>query len=195
MDSQSLPVRQAKWMDHLMAHFTRKKRPFPVRYKIEGAGLLKRWVQEQCGIVLYSAHIPLMQLAVRAVMESGVRVNAAVAEVPNPDEKLAVWGLAERLPIFHTGPAVLLKARTILDNHGILTLMVDYRFGDYSINIFKLARLTGSRVVSYLAELQNDGIVHVWITEPPHPFCENDEAIQANLEALEKERRRILRIK
>lgn len=62
----------------------------------------------------------------------------------------------------------------------------------YSLNMLRLARITGARTLFFFTELQPDGQIDVTFSKPPDPFCSTEETIQENLLALDRETKRIL---
>jgi hypothetical protein len=119
-------------------------------------------------------------------METGRVPSAAIAAEPGPDGRIAVWGLRERLPALKVQPNVLLRARTELRNRRFVLLMVDTVAGEYSPNIFRLARATGAAVLFVTTELHPDGCVSVRVFSPPFPGCQDEDEITGNLLALDR---------
>lgn len=184
---------QALLLNRFLGMFTRAGRPFPIPYRVVGATALLEAARDNRGMILCSAHVPLVKVGLRAVMEMGLTPTAAIVETPTEDQRIAIWGLDERLPAILVAPNVLVRARTVLRNHGSVALLIDARSGlPYSPNILRLAGKMGARVVFFFTELQPDGHIEVLFLAPPDPYCSSEETIQANLQALDREVQRIL---
>jgi hypothetical protein len=180
-------------LNRILGFMTRTQRPFPIPWKAIGREVLFN-TGNPGGVVLCSAHVPLIKVAARAIMEMGYGPTAAIASHPGADGCIGLPGLTERLPVFKTSPTVLLTTRTTLKQRGAVLLLVDTKLGEaYSPNILRLARRTGARVVFFFAKLQPDGHIEVSFKNPPDPFCTSEESIQANLQFLDGEVHRILR--
>ena len=184
---------QAILLNRLLAFLTRTGRPFPVPWRLdaEARETLAAAALSGRGVVLCSAHLPLIKVGVRALMESGHTPTAAIAAEPGPDGRIPIWGLAERLPTFKVQRDVLLRTRTVLRRGGSVLLLVDATSGDYSPNIFRLAGAVGATVLFYTAELEGDGHVQVRVFAAPFPACGNQAEITGNLLALDTQIQRI----
>ncbi len=184
---------QAILLNRLLAFLTRAGRPFPVPWRMgaEAREAMDAAASSGRGVVLCSGHLPLIKIGVRALMESGHTPTAAIAAEPGPDGQIPIWGLAERLPTFKVQPDVLLRTRTLLRRGGSVLLLVDTIAGDYSPNIFRLARATGASVVFFTTELEGDGCVEVRVFQAPYPGCGNQAEIAGNLGALDRQIKRI----
>ena len=178
---------QAILLNRLMAFLTRTGVPFPVRWRwtAESEAVLDAAATSGRGLVICSAHLPLIKVAMRALIETGRAPTVVIAAEPGPDGCIAVWGLRERLTALKVGPNVLLKTRTELRNGGRVLLLVDTVKGEYSPNIFHLAAAMRATVLFFTAELQADGHTAVRVFPAPWPACSNDEEIKANLKAIE----------
>ena len=184
---------QAILLNRLLAFLTRSEQPFPVPWRMEPEvrGIMNAATLSGRGVVFCSAHLPLIKVGVRALMESGRTPTAAIAAEPGVDGRIPIWGLAERLPTFKVQPDVLLRTRTVLRGGGSVLLLVDTIKGDYSPNIFRLAGVTGATVLFFTAELEGDGCVHVSVFPAPFPACANRTQNTGNLLALDREIGRI----
>lgn len=184
---------QAILLNRLLAFLTRTRRPFPVPWRMgaEARETLDAAASSGRGVVLCSGHLPLIKVGVRAFMESGHSPTAAIAADPGLDGQIPIWGLAERLPTFKVQPDVLLRTRTVLRRGGSILLLVDTIAGDYSPNIFRLAKATGAAVLFFTTELEGDGCVEVRVFQAPYPGCGNHAEIAGNLLALDRQIKRI----
>ncbi len=184
---------QAILLNRLLAFLTRARRPFlvPWRMSAEAREALDAAAASGCGVVLCSGHLPLIKVGVRAFMESGHTPTAAIAAEPGPDGQIPIWGLAERLPTLKVQPDVLLRTRTVLRRGGSILLLVDTIAGDYSPNIFRLAKATGAALLFFTTELEGDGCVEVRVFRAPYPGCGDQAEIAGNLRALDRQIKRI----
>ena len=184
---------QAILLNRMLAFLTRARRPFPVPWRMgaEAREALDDAAASRGGVVLCSGHLPLIKVGVRAFMESGHTPTAAIAAEPGPDGQIPIWGLAERMPTLKAQPDVLLRTRTVLRRGGSILLLVDTIAGDYSPNIFRLAKATGAAVLFFTAELEGDGCVEVRVFQVPYPGCGDQAEIAGNLRALDRQIKRI----
>jgi hypothetical protein len=180
-------------LNRILAFLTRTGRPFPVPWRMDAAShaALDSAAASGQGLVICSAHLPLIKVAVRALMETGRSPEVAIAAEPGPDGRIPIWGLTDRLATIKVGPDVLLRARTVLKRGESVLLLVDTLAGDYSPNIFRLAGATKANVLFFTAELAGDGCVGVRVFPPPFPACADPQQIAANLQALDREIKRI----
>lgn len=178
---------QAILLNRMLAYLTRRGEPFPIPWRV----IEEFQAPQGSGVIACSAHLPLIKIAGRALMDSGYAVRASIAARPDPDGCIALWGLRERLPALKVGPSVLLQTRTELRRGSTVILLVDSSSGDYSPNIFRLARVTGAALLFLTAELAEDGVVEVRFFRPPAPECSSPEEITSNLLALDAAVRQI----
>ncbi len=184
---------QAILLNRLLAFQTRSRRKYPVPWRWSGDSeeVVNGATAHRHGVVYCSAHLPLIKVAVRALMETGRTPTVALAAEPGPDQSIPIWGLTERLPVLRVQPDVLLKTRTVLRAGGAIVLLVDTVQGKYSPNIFRLAAALRARVVFFTAELEQSGCVAVRFFPAPWQACKDTAEISANLHALNREIARI----
>lgn len=190
---QTYRFEQALILNRLLALLTRHNRPFPVPWRMgsETRALLAS-ATARGGLLLCSAHLPLVKVAARAFIEAGHAPAAAIAESPADDQAIAIWGLQQRLPALKVDPAVLLRTRTLLRAGESVILLVDRQAGaGYSPNIFRLAHSMRATVLFFIPELAADGTVDVRLVPPPHPACATPEQITENLQTLDAEVRQV----
>lgn len=191
-DPYSTAIHKAHLLQRFIALCTCTQRPFPIAWRASGAELLSNGNGSK-GIVLCSAHIPLVRMAVTAAVALEAPLSAAVMVNPPKGGQMPVLGTNVHLPTLTAGPAVLLKARSILSSGGSVMLLVDhYTGGAYSPNAFQLAGRVGARMVFFFVELEANGTIAVRFVNPPDPSCATDEGIAANLAALHTEIQNIL---
>jgi hypothetical protein len=167
-------------LNNLLALLTRTGRPFPIPYE-----LTLDEVEHSSGLILCTVHIPLVKVAIRAFMEQPLGIDAAIVGMPTKDNRMAVWGLTERIPVLVKDSFVLLKIKNILSKNGTILLMTDSG-GIYSPNIFHLCGKLGSKIVFFFAELKPNGTICTSFILPPFPNCETEIAITKNIEFLKQ---------
>jgi len=181
-------LHEARLVNRFLAMLTRRGVPFPVPYRIKGVSALFDAAAHTGGVIYVSAHIPLVKVAARAIIETVGMPTRCIALDPDVNEQIAVWGLVQRLPALRPVANVLVRSRSILRAGGSILLLIDPRPGvAYSPNMLRLAGKVGARVVLFFSELMPDGHVEVLFLTPPDPFCRSEEGVQANLQALDRE--------
>ena len=91
---------QALFLNRLLAKLSRGSRPFPVPWRWDAASeaAVRKARGGGRGVVFYSAHLPLVKIAIRALIESGVGPDAAIAASgPSP------LSISARMAIFTSG--------------------------------------------------------------------------------------------
>lgn len=170
--------------------------PFPVPIRIHGAELLKPTASDHAGVVMCGTHVPLIMVVMRATILAGCKPELVVADPDNmalENGMLYPTGLREGVPTAHPGPAGLLRIKTILRKRGLVVSTLDGHAGGPSRpDLLVLAGRLGARVVIYRPELAPDGVVDVSFHNAVHPFCDSDEAIEANMQAIRQEERELL---
>ncbi|HYP12421.1 MAG TPA: hypothetical protein VEQ63_00735 [Bryobacteraceae bacterium] len=186
-------IHKAHLLQRFLALSTRTRIPFPIEWEASGTDLLASG-DDSKGLILCSAHIPLVRMTLTAAVTLQAPVSAVFMVHPPQDGQIAVLGTDVTLPAVAAGPAVLLKARRMLDSGGWVMLLVDhYTGGDYSPNVFRFAGRMGARVVFFFVELQANGTVAIRFVSPPDPWCATDQGIEANLAALHAGIQNVLR--
>lgn len=186
---KSLAIVRGYNINKLLALLTRKKRPFPIPYKI----VQSEYTNNESGLILCTVHLPLAKVAIRAFLENNSKIDAAIVGVPTSDNHMAIWGITNKIPALVKSQFVLLKAKRILEQKGCIVLMIDSGSSNtYSPNILKLGGKIGVRTMFFFAELQPDGTIYSRFVNPPHPYCENEAAINANLDFLKNEATKIV---
>lgn len=189
INGYSLGLVRASNVNGLLALLTRANIPFPIPYRITGETEIKH----ASGLILCTVHLPLVKVAIMAYMKSHT-VDAVIVGNPTIDNKMAVWGVTDRIPILLSGSSVLLKAKSILSKNGTIVLMVDKgpNNREYSPNIMKLCGKVGAKVIFFFAELQPDGTIETSFMQAPHPYCKSETDINSNLEIMKKTTNEIL---
>ena len=178
---RSIGLNRAEGLNSLLSLLTRTGKPYPIKVVTTGMEHL----DSNDGLVLCTAHIPLVKVSMASILQSGFTITAAITNKPTPDGTMAVWGINNRIPTIARSPTVLIRARTILNCKGSVLLMLDKFYGDaYSPNMLRLCGKTGGRALFYFAELKMDGKIYVSLEQPPYPYCKTEAEIVENLKSL-----------
>jgi hypothetical protein len=155
---------RAEKLNTLLALISRQKQPFPIPIQAAGTALFRR--PRPNGLVLCFTHIPLAKLALNWLVEQGFPPTIALAAAPGEAGEIAIWGTDKKVPAVRTGPTVLLKAKSVLQQGGTVSAMVDrYLGGEYSPNIFRLAEKLQADLVFVSVVLEQQGNVAVRFQE------------------------------
>ncbi|GAB4017626.1 hypothetical protein GCM10028808_49550 [Spirosoma migulaei] len=156
----TLAISRAGKLNGLLAIMTRKGKPFPIPVLAQGLELFLK--HRPNGLILCSTHIPLSKVALRYLIEQGFKPTVAIAGNPGVIDSIAVWGSIEKIPAIRTGPFVLQKSKSVLQQGGTVVVLVDKLLGGpYSPNIFILGEKLNSDIIFFNAALQNDGTIVV----------------------------------
>jgi hypothetical protein len=168
--------------------------PYPIPWRGVETEVLNRGDPEK-GVLYCWTHLPLSNLPLRAYIDMGHVAPLVVADPGQivGDNEVLVPGLAKRYKAIAVGPNVLMSIRTVLREGGSVACLADAEMGaPISSNIFRIAGMVGVRVIFQWAELQLNGTVAICFVEAPRPYCKTEVDIEANMEFLRKENRRIL---
>ncbi len=187
----SVQYQRAYRLNRLLSLFTRSGKAFDIPIKITGLELLH---STQNGLAICSVHLPLIKVGIRAILDSGFEIDAMIAGMTGSDGKMAFWGTTKRVKTIASAEAnVLIKARSVLKENGSISLMIDTNLGNpLSPNMLRFCGKVGAKVVFLLAELADDHSVVVHLVSPPYPYCEDDNQVNENLNALAELRDDIL---
>jgi hypothetical protein len=164
---------------------------FEIPLRVAGLPALDSAKSASRCVLLCSTHVPLYDLILPALAQSGFPPDLVVA---------AATGLssAGRFPIpgadggtagVAAGPHALLRVRTTLRNGGIVMCLLDRVIeGPLYGNVLHLAGRLDAVVFFWSVALAADGVIEVGIEAPPFPLCEADEAVRRNLAAAERYR-------
>jgi hypothetical protein len=147
------------------------------------------------GVLYCWTHLPLFSMPLHASIEMGYPTPLIVADPGNifEDNEFMVPGQTVRARAIPATLHVLMRIRTILQEGGAVACLADAELGGpISSNVLRIAGQTGARVVFQWAERQPDGVIDVYFINAPRPLNESEEDIEANLEFLRVENRRIL---
>lgn len=168
--------------------------PYPIPWRGVETGVLNQGDPEK-GVLYCWTHLPLSNLPLRAFIEMGQVAPLVVADPGQivGDKEVIVPGLAKRVKAIAVRPNVLMSIRTVFLEGGSVACLADAEMGaPISSNIFRIAGMVGVRVIFQWAERQRDGTIDIYIVEAPRPYCKTEDDIEANMEFLRKENRRIL---
>jgi len=170
------------WLQRLIS-----ARPFcPVPVRIKGGEIVREARGNPQGMLLCSAHLPLVSACLQSLMEMNCCPSAVVAQTSAmPDGRYPVWGFGRPVQGIATDGLVLVRVRSVLRRGGSVAVLVDNHFCEsYSSHVFQLSRAVGAQMVFMIPELQPDGQILVEYSLPPDPLCRSEETIGLNLLAL-----------
>lgn len=185
---------EALMRDHWLRELTFHG-PFPIPMRVHGLEVMDRHAVRGA-VLYYTTHLPLGEIALRAVVELGYPIPMPVADPGRivEQDRYLVTGLAERIPVLPVNPYVLAQMRTLLVEGISVVFLADSEFGGaLSANPMRLAGRLGNPVIFSWSELAADRVIDVTIQAAPHPLCENDQAIAENLGFLQEINDRVLR--
>lgn len=188
------PVPVAWILNYWISRLVSAKGAFPIPIRVKGSELISNLFRNPTGVALCSAHLPLLDACLQALIEIGCP-PAAVVAAPGSliGSWFPVWGRPV-LPGIPSGQAVLLKVRTVLRNRGLVAGLVDpYSGNAYSPNLFRVAQLTGSKIIFVVPELRPNGDIDIEFFLPPDPSCQTEQSIRLNLQVLQSRVDRVLR--
>ena len=179
------------WLRQLAA----LRKPFPIPIRSQGSELILEASAHPSGLVICSAHLPLVHLILTSIVTLQQTLSGVVAgETEMRGGRIPLWGLSEDATGIVSDWSVLLRMRRILGQGGTVFALVDTYLGQtLRPNILRLVQRVEARVVFAFAELMPNGEILVEYFAPPDPICKNDQSIQMNLTALQVRIDRIMR--
>jgi len=172
-------------MNSWLQPLTRSHLVFPIPIRSRGNEVVLRASKNRNGMLICSAHLPLINSILRPLVDMDCTPTAVVSGAAQENEQSPVWGLDRGIPVIEPDKNVLLRAKTILRRGGSVAALIDPGLGEaFNQNIFRLIRHIGAEVVFATAELQGNGDILVEYFAPPDPRCSNDVSVSQNLEAL-----------
>lgn len=187
----------AGWMmNTLLHHLSTLNKPFPIAFRTKGVDAIFEASANPNGMVAASIHLPLIHLMLRSLVDAGRQPTAVVTHVSVlRNGKTPLWGTDEGLTPLALERNVLIKVRGIMRHGGSVAALIDPSLGSpLNLNIFRLIRLAGARVVFAIPELMPDGTILVEFLTPPDPFCLTHESVLSNLHFLQTEVERALKL-
>lgn len=177
------------WLRELTVHGA-----FPIPWRLNGREVLDEFAARG-PVMYYNAHLPLVELPLRVLMELGYPMPVPVADPGRivDEDRYLIAGMARRVPALAASPHVLARMRTLLAKGKPVVCLADTQFGGDLLE--NPLRLTGRLRIPVLygwAELADDRVIDVTFRAAPHPFCESEQAIAENMEFLRQIRDRLL---
>ncbi len=173
-------VKRVNILNQLLSLLTRTGIPFQIPYEFNSTD-----IKSEKGVMYCSSHIPLIKVAIRAMIENNFPIDTAIAKYPTKNQSISIWGMKKGLPAIKSDSNVLLKTKALLSKNARVLLLIDNLDNDtYSPNSMKICKLTGSTVVFFFAKLNKNGTIHTWLENPPFPYCKTDLEIQENINYL-----------
>jgi hypothetical protein len=164
---------------------------FEVPLRVAGMSALDSAKSAAKSVLLCSTHVPLYDLILPALAQSGFPPDLVVAAPTGLryDGRFPIPGANGGAAAVAAGPHALLSVRTTLRNGGIVICMLDRVIeGPLHGNVLRLAGKLNAIALFWSVRLAADGVIEVGIETPPHPLCETDEAVEQNLAAAERYR-------
>jgi lauroyl/myristoyl acyltransferase len=184
---------EALMLDHWMRELTRFGE-FPIPYVLHGRERIEQARAE--GPVVYCwTHLPLTEIPLRALVDSGLDAPVVVSDPGNitPEGNFRVFGSAKRMGTILANRQSMVRMRNVLREGTSVVCLADAYLGAPLLrHPLSVAGNVGATVLFQWAERKPDGMLEVTFREAPHPKCENEAAIDANLEFLRVENRRVL---
>ena len=186
---RSMGLIQASHLNRLLSLLTRTGKQFYIPYS--NIGLAD--IQPHTRLIFCTVHLPLVHVAIRALLEHGIHLDGAIVGVPIKDNLMTVWGLSQKINALTRNNHVLVRAKTLLANNGNIVLMIDMASGNsYSPNIMHFGGMLGAKIVFFFSELTPDGTILNTFYMAPNPYCRNELQIQENISFLKNKHNEIL---
>ena len=171
---------QHRLFSRMLVMLTRTGISFPIPYEFNSNG-----VKVDTGVLYCTTHLPLTKVGIKAMIENNYKVDRAIAANPTEEMNVAIWGMKEKIPALKTGPFVLLKTKSALEQGLSVFVMIDYgSIENLSPNSLKMVHLSSSKAVFLFTRLGKSGVIHAWLEEAPYPSCASDLEIKKNIEYL-----------
>lgn len=184
---------EALMLDHWLRELTRSGE-FPIPYVLHGRDVIARARAE--GPVVYCwTHLPLTEIPLRALVDSGLDEPVVVSDSGNitTEGDFRVFGLARRMETILANRQSMVRMRNVLREGRSVVCLADAYLGSPLLrHPLSVAGNVGATVLFQWAERKADGTLEVTFRDAPHPKCESEAAIDANLEFLRRENRRVL---
>lgn len=185
---------EAVMLDHWLWELTAIG-PFPIPWTITGTDVIEA-VDPQIGTVYCWIHEPLAEFPLRPYLERGYPEPVVVADQGRiiGMDQLMVAGLERRLNAIPVNRYALGRARRSLQEGTPVVCLADAEIGGplYPL-VLQLAGRVGARVVFQWARRRQDGTIEVTFVNAPRPKCEDEKAVEENLEFLREAQKRALR--
>lgn len=180
-------------------HELSKLGEFPIPWQVEGAEHLPTPGMANSsgggGALYCAAHLPFFSAHARVLLELGAAPSLviALANAIDADGGYPLPGIRQSIPALPPSASTLIKVHRALKGGAIVGSMMDaYPGGPLKPQLFRLAGKNGTRVIFLFSELDAKQGMKLIVAQPPFPIPDTEEKVQANLEAYDRERRRIL---
>jgi len=188
--TQSIGFNIAYRVNIYLSLLTRFGHPFPINTK---KVIWKDSIEKDSGVIYITVHLPLIKVAIAKLIEDGQQIDAGLSASQTPDGRMSFWGITQKVPIIQTGSMSLLKIKSILKNRGSIVMMADTGLSSIIYpNIFHLAAKTNARIMFLMAYLNENGVVEITLSEPPHCQFTTEIQVEENTTALRVARETIL---
>jgi len=154
-------------LDQILSLLTRSNVQFHIPYKFNSPEIKK-----DNGVLYCAAHMPLMKVCVKAMIENHHSFDATIAWNTSSENKIAIWGMKEKHAALKAPDVnVLLKTKTLLlNNRSVFLMLDDHENKGYSSNGLKLCQIIKSKIVFCFAKLNRNGTISTWIEPSPFPL-------------------------
>ena len=166
-------------LQRILSLLTRTGIPFDIPYQFNSNN-----IKIDNGTLCCTAHLPFMNVGIRAMVENSYPIDAVIAANPPTDRKVGIWGMKEKIPALKTDQYVLLRTKSLLSKGATVFIMIDKEENNYSPNSMKIVSLTESKVIFLFSRLNTNGTIYTWLEEPLFPYCKTDKEIQENITQL-----------
>jgi hypothetical protein len=178
--TRNYEIIRLRFFSRMLVMLTRSGISFPIPYEFNS-----NQVKVDKGILYCTTHLPLTKVGIKAMIENNYKVDRAIAANPTEEMNVAIWGMEEKIPALKTGPSVLLKTKSVLEQGMSVFVMIDYgSIENLSPNSLKMVHLSSSKAVFLFTKLRKSGVVQVWLEEAPFSGCTSDVEIQKNVNYL-----------
>ena len=164
---------------------------FPIPYRVVGAEVCR-----SPGPKLFTwTHLPLTEVPMHVYLDVGGEPPAVVADPGNivDDREVLVVGWHKRMQAIPTDEQLLLRVRSkLMAGTPVVFLADQFLGGPLSDVPLRLAARLKVPLVFQWAELGADGVVEVEFRYAPFPLSEDEAAIRANLDFLQRKNREAL---
>jgi len=174
-------------LDHWLRELTNHG-AFPIEQRIHGKEYLDEYT-DNGPVIFCSTHLAMFEVCLRSLVELG---QSPVAVAHNGrivgDQRFPVVGLKATLPALKATHHVMTQMRSMLQGGKSVACMADREYLDteLSSNLLRLAGRLRVPVIFTWAKLGADDIFDVMIQPAPHPYCEDEAAIEENMRFLGK---------
>lgn len=164
---------------------------FPIPYRVHGAEVVRT-----PGPKLYTwTHLPLTEVPLRVGLEVGGAEPAVVSDLGKivGQNEFLVFGWPKRLPAIPVDAQLLRRVtQTLREGKPVVFLADEYLGGALSEVPLRIAARLRVPLIFQWAELAPDGVMEVTFRLAPHPFSEDDAALEENLGFLRERNRAVL---